>query len=166
MNEKNVVDYGDIEKLSNHLIINNDYAVDVCIKTDDEKLIPQYKTGGSAGCDFKASEECVINPGEIKAVPTGVRIKVPIGMDLDMRPRSGLSLNDKMIAILGTIDNDYRGELRVIMLNYSDKPYTIHKYDRIGQGVFVWIHHAVFKVVDELDDTERGDGGFGSTGKN
>lgn len=132
----------------------------------EEELSPSYANPGDAGADLKSSTEITLPAGQTLIVPTGVSIAIPKGHVGFITPRSGLAAKHG-ITILnapGTIDSGYRGELKVIMHNTSDTDYTINKYDRIAQLVIVPFVHAHFTPVESLDDTQRGLGGFGSTG--
>lgn len=134
--------------------------------------LPSYSTEGSAGMDLKAHIEeeknIIIPPLGRKIVPTGIYIQIPLGTEAQIRPRSGLAAN-KGITILntpGTIDSDYRGEIKVILVNLSDEHFSIKNGDRIAQMVFSKYEYVDFKEVDILDETKRGEGGFGHTGIN
>lgn len=130
--------------------------------------LPRYETSLAAGCDVRAAVDAVLtlSPGERHMVPTGLAIALPPGWEAQMRPRSGLAAKHGIACVNapGTIDADYRGELRVILINHGHEDFTINRGDRIGQMVFAPVYQALFVEVDELDDTERGAGGFGSTG--
>ncbi len=128
--------------------------------------LPAYETPGSAGMDLRASEEVLIDPGCWLAVGTGLFLEIPQGYEVQLRPRSGLALN-KGVTLLnapGTIDSDYRGEVRVILINHSKEPFQAQVGDRIAQMVLKPVVHAIFCEVDQLEETSRGAGGFGSTG--
>lgn len=132
--------------------------------------LPSYKTNLAVGLDLAAAipndQLIILEPGQRMAVPTGICIELPIGCEGQVRPRSGCSLNDGLVAILGTIDGDYRGEIKAIVCNIDQhKPITINRGDRIAQLVVAQIEHISFEEVQELSYTKRGDGGFGSTGK-
>ncbi len=132
-----------------------------------EEYIPEYKTSGASGFDLKAAIEKPINikPGDWALIPTGVKFEIPKGFEIQIRPRSGLA--NKGIFILnspGTIDSDYRGEVKVILANFSKKIFTVKPKDRIAQGVLCKIMYAEFVKEENLPPTERGEGGFGSTG--
>jgi dUTP pyrophosphatase len=136
-------------------------------KLHEDAVIPQYQTTGAAGFDFHAIEDMEIPTRKIVLVKTGLSMEIPEGYELQVRPRSGMSLKTKMrIANSpGTIDSDYRGEICIIMENMGmlgALPYDIKKGDRIAQGVICPVYQAVF-VEDELSETERGEKGFGST---
>ena len=130
--------------------------------------LPRYETELAAGCDVRAavSETLTLKPGERFMVPTGIAIAMPPGWEAQMRPRSGLAAKHGISCVNapGTIDADYRGELKVILINHGAEDFVINRGDRIGQMVFAPVYQAVFEEVDELDDTARGAGGFGSTG--
>ena len=128
--------------------------------------LPEYKTLMSAGMDLKANITDVwkLNPGERVMVPTGLHIALPEGYEAQVRPRSGLSLKNGIVAILGTIDADYRGEVGVILVNLSDQPFCINPGDRVAQMVVSEVTRVKWDEVRELEETERGTGGFGSTG--
>lgn len=130
--------------------------------------IPDYATPGSAGVDLLAAVESdtVLQPGERTLVPTGIRLAIPEGYEGQVRPRSGLALRHgiSMVNTPGTIDSDYRGEVRIILINHGQEPFTIRKGDRIAQLVITPIARAVFLESDSLPETVRSDGGFGHTG--
>ncbi|SEF46054.1 dUTP pyrophosphatase [Caloramator fervidus] len=130
--------------------------------------LPRYMTQGSAGIDLYAnvSEEVTLNPNEIKLIPTGIAISLPKGYEAQIRPRSGLALKHgiSLVNTPGTIDSDYRGEIGVIMINFGNKPFIIKRGDRIAQMIINKVEIPEIIEVEELDNTERGEGGFGSTG--
>ena len=130
--------------------------------------LPAYATELSAGMDLRANidEPIVLKPLERRLVPTGLHIALPVGYEAQVRPRSGLALK-KGITVLnapGTVDADYRGDVGVILINLSDEPFTIEDGERIAQMVIARHEHAEFIPVDVLDETERGEGGYGHTG--
>ncbi|HEX9149403.1 MAG TPA: dUTP diphosphatase, partial [Thermoanaerobaculia bacterium] len=130
--------------------------------------LPVYATEGSAGCDLRAAiqAELTITPGGRALIPTGIAVAIPPGYEGQVRMRSGLA-HDKGLALLnapGTVDSDYRGELRIIIANLGSEPATIHRGDRIAQLVFAPVARARFERVSELPPTTRNTGGFGSTG--
>ncbi len=130
--------------------------------------IPRYMTAGASGMDLCAAVEDVktIMPGEIDLVPSGLMVAVPAGYELQIRPRSGLAAKQG-IGILnspGTIDSDYRGEIKVIIINLGHEPYRINRHDRIAQMVLCPVLRAELLETDQLPATERSDGGFGHTG--
>ncbi len=138
-------------------------------KTSKEVITPKYKTEGSSGVDLSAflNEKVVIKPNSSKLIPTGLQVAIPEELEIQIRPRSGLAAKESMGVLNspGTIDSDYRGELKIILFNHGDKDFIINNGDRIAQMVLVPILKMEFEEVDNLPDTVRGQGGFGSTGK-
>ena len=132
-----------------------------------DAIVPKYQTEEAAGFDLPSIEEKTIKAGERDVIKTGLAVALPKGYELQVRPRSGLALKNGITVLNtpGTVDSDYRGELMVILLNTSNEDFAVKKGDRIAQAVIKEILQADFAVVDELDSTERGTGGFGSTGK-
>jgi dUTP pyrophosphatase len=128
--------------------------------------LPAYATPGAAGMDLVAAEELILRPGARAAVATGFSIAIPPGYEIQVRPRSGLALKQGITVpnTPGTIDSDYRGEVKVILINHSDDNFPIQRGDRIAQLVLAPVTLARWDEVDELDATMRGEGGFGSTG--
>jgi dUTP pyrophosphatase len=130
--------------------------------------LPIYATAGSAGADVVAAvaKPLVLPPGARVAIPTGFAVALPSGWELQVRPRSGLALRDGVTVANapGTIDSDYRGEIKVILVNLGGEPYEVKRGDRIAQLVLAPVRQAAFVETHALADTERGDGGFGSTG--
>ena len=131
--------------------------------------LPKYETNGSSGMDLSANieKQIKIEPGKISIIPTGLLVSIPKNFEIQIRPRSGLAAKYQ-ISVLntpGTIDSDYRGEIKVILINLGDKTYVVERNARIAQMVLCPIVKAKFKEVDNLDDTDRGVGGFGSTGE-
>ena len=128
--------------------------------------IPGYATDGAAGMDVVAAESLTLKPGRRAAIPTGFAFAIPQGYEIQVRPRSGLALNHGITCLNtpGTIDSDYRGEVKIILANLGDEEFRIERGDRIAQLVAAPVQHAMFTEVDELDGTTRGSGGFGSTG--
>lgn len=155
-----------------------------------DAVIPKYAHAGDSGFDLVAVEDVVIEPGETKLIPTGLAFEIPEGFELQVRPRSGITLKTKLRVQLGTVDSNYRGEVGVIVDNiavdvygnvsqylthvdgtdyrtselYPNDTYLIRKGDRIAQGVIAPVAKMEFEEVDELSDTERSNKGFGSTG--
>ena len=131
--------------------------------------LPEYKTKGAAGMDLVASneEDIVLKPLERFLVPTGIKIELPEGYEAQIRPRSGLSVKHgiSLINCIGTIDEDYRGEVMAGVVNLSSETYTIQRGERIAQMVIAPVTKADIETVPELSETLRGEGGFGSTGK-
>jgi len=142
----------------------------VKIKRVKDVELPKYAKPGDSGFDLVAAEDTIIWPGETKVVPTGLAFEIPPGYELQVRPRSGMTRNTKLRVVLGTVDSGYRGEVGVLVDN-TEVPKTtniqanvIEKGTRIAQGVIAPVVAANFVEVDELSDSERGVGGFGSTG--
>ncbi len=138
------------------------------LRTAQTIKIPEYATPGSAGLDLCSMRYCIIKPNEMALIPTGIKLAIPEGYEAQIRPRSGLALNHRIIIpnSPGTIDSDYRGEIKVLLLNMGEEPFTLSFGDRIAQMVFAPVAHAKFEDVKKLDETSRGSGGFGSTGIN
>ncbi len=128
--------------------------------------VPAYATAGAAGMDVVAAEDVELAPRGRHAVATGFALAIPEGFEVQVRPRSGLALKHgiSLPNTPGTIDSDYRGELKIIMINLGDEDFSIRRGDRIAQLVVAPVQLATFAEVEELDDTVRGEGGFGSTG--
>jgi dUTP pyrophosphatase len=129
--------------------------------------MPAYATEGAAGMDVVSAEDLDLAPGARHAVATGFAMAIPFGFEVQVRPRSGLALKHGITCLNtpGTIDSDYRGEVKVILANLGDAPFPIRRGERIAQLVPAPVQHARFALVDSLDETERGSGGFGSTGR-
>jgi dUTP pyrophosphatase len=130
--------------------------------------LPKYETDGSSGMDLSANieKEIEIAPGKTSIIPTGLAVAIPKNFEIQIRPRSGLAAKNQ-ISVLnspGTIDADYRGELKVILINLSENTFKVQKGLRIAQMILCPVVKATFKEVDELEETLRGSGGFGSTG--
>jgi dUTP pyrophosphatase len=132
--------------------------------------LPRYETPGSAGMDLRAAvpdnAPVTLQPGEWQLIPTGLAIALPSGYEAQIRPRSGLAAKKGISCVNtpGTVDSDYRGELRVNLINHGKEPFVIQRGERIAQMVIAPVIQAVWDEVDTLDETERGSGGFGSTG--
>ena len=128
--------------------------------------LPAYATAGAAGMDVLAAEDVTLASGARHAVATGLTMAIPPGFEIQVRPRSGLALKHGISVpnSPGTIDSDYRGELKVIVINHGSESFAIHRGDRIAQLVLAPVKHAIWREVAELDETLRGEGGFGSTG--
>jgi len=161
-------------------------------RLNEDAVIPKYAREGDAGFDLIATEDVIIEPGETKLVPTGLAFELPPGYEMQIRPRSGITLRTKLRVQLGTIDSSYRGEVSVIVDNiaervnrtgnvlatidgktetiyssaryYDENTYLVRKGDRICQAVISQVEHARFREVSEIEDTERGGGSFGSSG--
>lgn len=128
--------------------------------------LPTYATPGAAGMDVVAAEDLDLSPGQRHAVATGFRVAIPDGFEIQVRPRSGLAFKHGISVpnTPGTIDSDYRGELKILLINHGSEPFAIRRGDRIAQLVPAAVTIAAFDEVDDLVDTPRGEGGFGSTG--
>jgi dUTP pyrophosphatase len=143
--------------------------VDIAVKRLEhagDLPLPSYETSGSAGMDVRAAEELTIAPGKRGLAGTGFAFAIPDGYEIQVRPRSGLALK-KGISIPnspGTIDSDYRGELKVILINQGEEDFVIARGDRIAQIVVAPVQRGILTEVQDLDETQRGSGGFGSTG--
>ncbi|MBE9180686.1 dUTP diphosphatase [Oculatella sp. LEGE 06141] len=131
-----------------------------------EAKLPGYEHPGDAGADLVSVEDCTVQPMQWVAVPTGLAAEVPAGFELQVRPRSGLALRHGITVLNtpGTVDAGYRGEIKVILLNLSSTPFPISKGQRIAQLVVAPVMYGQFEEVDELAASQRGSGGFGSTG--
>jgi dUTP pyrophosphatase len=129
--------------------------------------LPDYATPGAAGMDIVAAESLTLAPGARAAVATGFAIAIPEGFEVQVRPRSGLALKHGITCLNtpGTIDSDYRGEVKVILANLGSEPFEIVRGERIAQLVPAQVQRAAFREVEDLDSTTRGAGGFGSTGR-
>jgi len=135
------------------------------VNTSDVEL-PVYQTQGSAGCDIRSSKDVEIAPGEKVLVPTGLQLEIPEGFECQIRPRSSLALKHGIIVFNSpsTIDSDYRGEIGVLLINAGRSTFTLYKGDRIAQLVFAPVTVAKFELVEKLSNSDRGTGGWGSTG--
>lgn len=145
--------------------------VKVAVKILDNAVgmpLPAYATKGSAGMDLTAAieEAIVLEPGERTLISTGISLALPIGYEAQIRPRSGLALKNGITVLNspGTVDADYRGEIKVILANLGTEKFTIERGMRIAQMVVAKYEHVVWDAVESLDESERGEGGFGSTG--
>ena len=137
-------------------------------KLHSDVNLPAYETSGSSGMDLQAyiSEEIILKPGERKLIPTGLSVSIPENLEIQIRPRSGLAYK-KGISVVntpGTIDSDYRGEIKVLLINLGKEDFVIKKFERIAQMVVCPITKVVLSETNDLPDTIRGEGGFGSTG--
>lgn len=128
--------------------------------------LPAYATDGAAGMDVLSAEDVTLPPGARHAVATGLSVAIPQGFEIQVRPRSGLALKHGITVpnTPGTIDSDYRGELKVILINHGADPFEVRRGDRVAQLVLAPVTRAAWVVSDRLDETARGEGGFGSTG--
>ncbi len=139
------------------------------ISSKSDFKLPNYETKGAAGMDLSADieSEVILKPLERSLIPTGIAISLPKDLEAQIRPRSGLAIKHgiTLLNTPGTIDSDYRGEIKVILVNLSNDNYTIKPQDRIAQIVFSRFVTGEFDIVENLDETDRGESGFGSTGK-
>jgi dUTP pyrophosphatase len=135
---------------------------------DQDLPFPEYMSPGASGLDLPAAieEEIILAPGEIRLIPTGLAMAIPPGFEGQVRPRSGLALKHGigLINSPGTIDSDYRGEIGIALINLGQKPFVLRRGDRLAQLVINKIYQAVIRLVDDLDQTDRADGGFGHSG--
>lgn len=134
------------------------------IKLADGATPPKRMTDGAAGYDLFALNDETIRANETKIIKTGIYVELPDGWEMQIRPRSGLSVKFDVLQVLGTIDSDYRGEIGVIIKNVGSEPFTVNAQDRIAQAVFNRVELPELVAVNELSHTKRGSGGFGSTG--
>jgi len=130
--------------------------------------LPNYKTEGSSGIDLRCNSDSpiILKPLERQLIPTGIYMEIPVGYEAQVRARSGLAIKNGISLVngIGTIDSDYRGEIKVILINLSNEDFKINKGDRIAQVVFQKVERADLVEVEEINETERGGGGFGHTG--
>jgi dUTP pyrophosphatase len=127
--------------------------------------LPSYASAGAAGMDVVAAEDVTLPPGGRHAVATGFAFAIPAGYEVQVRSRSGLAVRNGITCLTGTIDCDYRGEVKVVLANLGDEPFEVRRGERIAQLVPAPVQRAAFREVDDLDETHRGAGGFGSTGR-
>jgi dUTP pyrophosphatase len=144
------------------------HHVEIKIVNTSENQIPEYATLGSSGLDLRADlpEPVVLKPMERKMIPTGLFLEIPEGYEVQVRPRSGLALKHGLTCLNspGTVDSDYRGEIKIILINLSQEEHTINSGDRIAQMVLCKVEKAFLQPVTKLESTLRGEGGFGHTG--
>jgi len=128
--------------------------------------LPQYQTAGAAGVDLCSNIDCVIKSREFEMVSTGIKIALPVGYEAQIRPRSGLAAKHGVTVLNspGTIDSDYRGEIKVLLINHGKEDFVIAKGDRIAQMVVARFEQVEFEIVENLEESSRGESGFGSTG--
>jgi dUTP pyrophosphatase len=136
-------------------------------KLSKDAIIPAYQSDEAAGFDLHSNIDCVIKPNEWVLIPTGLAFEIEKGFEVQIRPRSGLAFKYGITVLNspGTIDSDYRGEIKVLLINHSNTEFEIKKGDRIAQAVVARVIQAEIVESDTLSDTKRGEGGFGSTGK-
>ncbi len=135
-------------------------------KIKDNAIIPKYAHEGDAGVDLYSTEEYILKPGERVLVSTGIKIAIPRGYEAQVRPKSGLAVKHgiSIVNTPGTIDADYRGEIGIITINLGQEEFKIEKGKKIAQMIFNKVEEAEFEETEELEETTRGQGGFGSTG--
>ena len=138
------------------------------LRGEEDIALPAYETKGASAMDIRAAvqDTVILNPGEIKLIPTGLAVSVPLGYEVQIRPRSGLALKYGigMANSPGTIDSDYRGEIGLIMVNWGKEPFPVKRGDRVAQMLITRVYRADLAEVKDLDTTSRGDGGFGHSG--
>lgn len=152
-----------VEKGEKHLLVN----INICrVEGAEDIPIPRYMTPGAAGMDLSAATEEIIESGEFKAIPCGIKIELPEGYEAQIRPRSGLAAKYGVTVLNspGTIDADYRGEIKVILINHGKSKFIIKRGDRIAQLVISQLVKVNIMEKDDLNKTQRGEGGFGHTG--
>ena len=142
--------------------------VNIKVRADDEELLPRYMSAGAAGADVKSSSSDPIEilPGQVALIPTGLYFEIPEGYEIQVRPRSGLAVKNSVTVLNtpGTIDSDYRGELKLIMINHGKEPFIVTKGMRMAQIVVAKVYQAQFSLEAELSATARGENRFGHTG--
>ena len=148
--------------------LNNEVAISVKRLHGKDISLPRYMTENSAGMDIFAAvdNEATLLPGERRLIPTGIAIALPPGYEAQIRPRSGLAVKAGVTVLNspGTIDADYRGEVKILIINHGTAPFVVKRGDRIAQMVIHRVHRASWNMTDSLEGTKRGDGGFGHTG--
>ncbi|HEY8661150.1 MAG TPA: dUTP diphosphatase [Hanamia sp.] len=144
------------------------HDVEIKIINTSENKIPEYATPGSSGLDLRASLSIpvILKPMERAMIPTGLFLEIPLGYEAQVRPRSGLALKHGITCLNspGTVDSDYRGEIKIILINLSQEEHTINNGDRIAQMVICKVEKALLQTAERLESTLRGEGGFGHTG--
>ena len=133
-------------------------------KVHPDAIIPKYQHDGDSGFDAHSVEDVLINPGEMKPIPTGLAVEIPYGYEIQCRPRSGLVFKHGVIETFGTIDSNFRGSLTGMLHNCSNDPFVVHKGDRVFQYVLAKVELAEIMEVTELSETGRSTNGYGSTG--
>jgi dUTP pyrophosphatase len=145
------------------------HHVEIKIVNTSDNPTPEYATEGSAGMDLRAwlPEPVILKPMERKLIPTGLFFEIPEGYEVQVRPRSGMAIHHGITCLNspGTVDSDYRGEIKIILVNLSAEPHTINSGERIAQMIVSKFEKAILKTVSRLQSTARGTGGFGHTGK-
>ena len=132
-------------------------------KLNEDAIIPTYAHFGDAGADLYANIDTEVLPNETKIILTGIKMEIPDGYEVQIRPRSGMSVKTNTKVVFGTVDSGYRGEIGIMLTNYGEENYLVKKGDKIAQMVITPTYHANFLTVDSVNETERGEGGFGST---
>ncbi len=148
--------------------VTDDKTITINIVREAEDIpLPRYATSGSSGLDIHANETVTIPPRGVAMIATGIKVSIPEGYEIQIRSRSGFAAKHGLFVLNspGTIDADYRGEIKVIMANFSDIPFTVHRLDRIAQMVPAQVTKAECAVTEALSDTKRGTGGFGHSGR-
>ena len=143
--------------------------VNINIVLSEGAIAPSYESEGAAGADIRAflpNGAITLKPHEYKLIPTGIKMEIPLGYEVQVRPRSGLAARFGVTVLNspGTIDSDYRGEVKIILINHSEKEFIINNGDRIAQLIIASVVQAGFSISSELSESKRGEGGFGSTG--
>jgi len=146
-------------------IICQRMSVELVVKVDGGGALPEYGSADAAGADLRASEEVVIDPGARAAVATALHLEIPRGHVGLIWPRSGLAVKHGIDTLAGVVDSDYRGEVRVVLINHGSAPFAIRPGDRIAQLLVQKVERPVFVAGSRLGETHRGTGGFGSTGR-
>jgi dUTP pyrophosphatase len=145
------------------------HHVEIKIVNTSDNPTPEYATEGSAGMDLRAwlPEPVILNPMERKLIPTGLFLEIPEGYEVQIRPRSGMAIHHGITCLNspGTVDSDYRGEIKIILVNLSAEPHAINSGERIAQMIVSKFEKAILKTVNQVQSTARGTGGFGHTGK-
>ncbi len=145
------------------------HHVEIKIINSSDNPIPEYATAGSAGLDLRAwlAEPVILQPMERKMIPTGLFLEIPEGYEVQVRPRSGMAIKHGITCLNspGTVDSDYRGEIKIILINLSSEEHIINSGDRVAQMIVAKVEKALLNPVVKLESTERGEGGFGHTGK-
>lgn len=134
------------------------------VKIDSDVPLPQYANSGDAGLDLYSIEDVVLKPGERRAIATGIKMEIPDGYVGLVWDKSGVALNSGVKTMGGVVDSGYRGEVRAIIINLSDKDFMIKKYSKVAQMIIQKFEQVGIETVNEISESERGDGGFGSTG--
>lgn len=159
-----------MNEMTNENALKSNVAPTLKIKREANGLgleLPSYQTSGAAGMDVRAAENCTLEIGETKLVAIGFSLAIPDGFEVQLRPRSGLALKHGITLLNSpaTIDSDYRGEVKVILTNLGQQTFVVNRGDRIAQMVVARVERVELQIVGELDETSRGSGGFGHTGK-